>query len=87
MGVRYIDLRVFLDTDINEFFLVHSFEAGTLRDEIKAIGDFVLSHPTEVIIVDMNHIYKLVYSSLVSNLPGKSRDPKLKLPLCQRYIS
>lgn len=58
MGVRYIDLRVFLDTDINEFFLVHSFEAGTLRDEIKAIGDFVLSHPTEVIIVDMNHIYK-----------------------------
>ena len=60
MGVRYIDLRAFLDGTDNKVYLVHRFEAGELMKELEGVADFVKSHRNEVVILDMNHIYKSV---------------------------
>ena len=69
MGVRYIDLRVILDKDTDTFFMVHGFESAPLLDELRIIADFILKHPSEVLILDMNHIYQLVnFRILFSNL-------------------
>ena len=56
-GVRYIDLRVFLDRDTNIKYLVHGFEAGELFEELENVLKFVQLHPGEIVILDMNHIY------------------------------
>ena len=58
LGVRYIDLRVFLDRNTNTKYLVHGFEAGELLVELESVAQFVENHPEEIVILDMNHIYK-----------------------------
>ena len=56
-GVRYLDLRVLLDSDEEKFYLVHSFEGGEFWKEMEGVVEFVQQHPTEILILDMNHIY------------------------------
>ena len=58
--MRYIDLRAFLDVTDDKLYLVHRFEAGELMKELEAVADFVKNHKNEVVILDMNHIYKSV---------------------------
>ena len=58
--MRYVDLRVFLDSDTNTKYLVHGFEAEELFKELGNILEFVDTHPSEIVILDMNHIYKSV---------------------------
>ncbi|KAL5268089.1 hypothetical protein ACHWQZ_G002070 [Mnemiopsis leidyi] len=67
-GVRYIDLRVFLDRDTNIKYLVHGFEAGELFEELENVLKFVQLHPGEIVILDMNHIYKCNNSDICSML-------------------
>lgn len=56
-GVRYLDLRVYLDDD-NIFYLIHGLEANPFYEELAAVKDFVECNPTEVVVLDMNHIYR-----------------------------
>lgn len=56
-GVRYLDLRVLLDSDDGNMYLVHSFEGGEFWKELEGVSEFVQNHPAEVLILDMNHIY------------------------------
>lgn len=58
LGIRYIDLRVYNDRKTRKQFLVHSFEAGELFGELESIAEFARTHPGEVLILDMNHLYK-----------------------------
>ena len=59
-GVRYIDLRAYLNETDNKLYLVHGFEAGELMKELEGVAEFMKSHKNEVVILDMNHIYKSV---------------------------
>ena len=58
--MRYIDLRAYLNKTDNEIYLVHGFEAGELIKELEGVAEFMKSHKGEVVILDMNHIYKSV---------------------------
>ena len=58
--MRYIDLRAYLNETDNEMYLVHGFEAGELMKELEGVAEFMKSHRSEVVILDMNHIYKFV---------------------------
>jgi hypothetical protein len=60
LGVRYIDLRVYYESKSKTMYLVHSFKAGELFKELESAQHFVDKFPTEIIILDMNHIYKSV---------------------------
>ena len=51
---------MFLDCDTNIKYLVHGFEAGELLKELEGVVKFVENHPGEIVILDMNHIYKYV---------------------------
>lgn len=62
LGVRYLDLRIYRDG--NTFCLVHGFAANELFGEIDNIAQFVESHPSEIVILDFNHIYKYVPRSV-----------------------
>ncbi|XP_063683239.1 PI-PLC X domain-containing protein 2-like [Bolinopsis microptera] len=68
LGVRYIDLRVFLDSNTNTKYLVHGFEAGELLVELESVAEFVENHPEEIVILDMNHIYKCADCNICSML-------------------
>eukprot|EP00116_Pleurobrachia_bachei_P001778 sb/3462040/ len=57
LGIRYIDLRVYLDGDDDTFYLVHGFEAMPLFTELNNIAAFIKEQQSEIVILDMNHIY------------------------------
>ena len=61
--MRYIDLRAYLNKTDNKIYLVHGFEAGELIKELENVAEFMKNHKGEVVILDMNHIYKLVLSN------------------------
>jgi hypothetical protein len=56
---------VFLDHDTNTKYLVHGFEAGELFTELESVQEFVETHPSEIVILDMNHIYKSVEETIL----------------------
>ena len=64
IGVRYVDLRVFWDSETDIKYLIHGFEGAELLKELADIAQLVTKHPGEIVILDMNHIYKSVVLQL-----------------------
>lgn len=61
-GIRYFDMRVCHFTNgsnIDDFYLCHTLLGETLSDALTQIQQFALSHPDEIIILDINHIYNI----------------------------
>jgi len=54
-GIRYLDLRVSLVD--STYMLGHVLVCGTLDDALQQVLMFTLRYPSELIIVDVNHIY------------------------------
>jgi len=54
-GVRYLDLRVSLVD--STYLLGHVLVCGTLDDALQQVLMFTQQHPSELIIVDVNHLY------------------------------
>lgn len=54
-GIRYLDFRVSLVD--STYVLGHVLVCGTLADALQQVLTFTQRYPTEVIIVDVNHVY------------------------------
>ncbi|MCX7124887.1 MAG: phosphatidylinositol-specific phospholipase C domain-containing protein [Gammaproteobacteria bacterium] len=57
-GIRYLDLRVDLDQD-GHFYLNHALLSARLYDVLEQIKAFAQAHPSEIIFVDINHIFNV----------------------------
>lgn len=56
-GIRYLDLRVGWSVDTNQWELVHTLASPTsLQLELQGVAAWANAHPSEVVIVDINHI-------------------------------
>lgn len=56
-GARYLDFRVSNET--NGFYLSHTLVGDALQDALQAVHNFVLQHPSEIILIDINHVYNV----------------------------
>ncbi|GAA54486.1 PI-PLC X domain-containing protein 3 [Clonorchis sinensis] len=60
MGIRYLDLRVAVrpgKSASQQFYLVHGQYVCPIVDDLRAVADFLRSHPREVVLLDCNHCY------------------------------
>lgn len=55
IGVRYFDLRISVRN--GDFYLSHTLYAQRVQDAFTEIKSFLNCHPTEVILLDINHLY------------------------------
>lgn len=62
-GVRYLDLRVALDTNNNTLYVVHGMYGTTIQDVINQIGAFVTANPQELLILDFQHFFQMTPAS------------------------
>eukprot|EP00474_Spongospora_subterranea_P009471 CRZ09929.1 hypothetical protein [Spongospora subterranea] len=56
-GIRYLDVRLSCDTDNGRMFLCHAVCFISFDDFCTQLIDFSDSHPSEIILVDVNHVY------------------------------
>lgn len=56
-GIRYLDFRVCLFQ--SDFYLCHALLSIKLSDALAQIHQFVVAHPSEIVLVDLNHIYNV----------------------------
>ncbi len=61
-GIRYIDVRVTLDAD-GDYYTVHNFYSDRLDKDLEDIAAFLGNHDGEFLILDLQHIYGVDYSS------------------------
>lgn len=55
-GVRFLDVRVaYLDGTI---YVIHGLRAMEIRDLFKSVYDFIIAHPKEVVLIDINSFYQ-----------------------------
>eukprot|EP01105_Mastigella_eilhardi_P006860 TRINITY_DN18370_c0_g1_i1.p1 TRINITY_DN18370_c0_g1~~TRINITY_DN18370_c0_g1_i1.p1 ORF type:complete len:334 (+),score=58.76 TRINITY_DN18370_c0_g1_i1:38-1003(+) len=62
-GVRYLDLRVSYERDKQDIFIVHGMLADPLRKVLSAVAAFSDEHPSEFVVVDINHFYNFTTSA------------------------
>lgn len=62
-GIRYLDCRVGIFPGDNHFYLSHTLLSVRLSDALSQIQQFVAMNPTEIIIVDINHVYNIANST------------------------
>src|SRR3989338_1703397 len=53
-GIRAFDFRIFYHPEYQEFFMSHSFATVSMRIVLTHIRDFMLDHPGEVLVIEMN---------------------------------
>src|SRR3990167_133211 len=56
-GIRYFDCRVDLFPTDNHFYLSHTLLGVPLADALQQVQEFVAQHPSEIILLDMNHVF------------------------------
>lgn len=56
LGIRFFDFRVSWNDWEEDFYITHSLYAGPLRGELKQIRDFLITHPKEIVIIQISHI-------------------------------
>lgn len=72
-GIRYFDFRVCLYPDslfTKHFYLCHTLIGEKLSHALSTIHDFIKAHPTEIVLLDINHIYNLNNSDDEARLVG-----------------
>lgn len=78
-GIRYLDFRVcFFQNSlfISHFYLCHALLGDRLRSAFAQIASFAKNHPSEIILVDLNHIYNV----------GNSEEETRLVQLIQQYL-
>lgn len=73
-GVRYLDFRV-CDFE-SHLYLCHTLISARLKDTLQQIQTFVQNHPSEIILLDINHIYNV----------NNSADETQLVQLLQQYL-
>lgn len=60
-GIRYLDLRVAEEKDIepNDLYFTHGLLGGKIQPGLQEIASFLEEHKQEVVILDFNHFYKM----------------------------
>lgn len=56
-GVRYFDLRLCGGSDVQSVYTCHAMSGEKLVDIVQQVKSFVTDHPSELVILDMNHWY------------------------------
>jgi len=57
-GVRYLDFRICLYPD-QQFYFCHALIGSTFGAGLASIQHFIKNHPSEIILLDINHIYNV----------------------------
>ena len=70
-GIRYFDLRVCFDKSSNNFYLCHALLGVQLIVALRQIQQFARNHPSEIIILDFNHLYNITTSNTFTSLIEK----------------
>ena len=55
-GIRYFDLRVDYDDETSSFRIFHLLFGLPIQDILKQIQDFIESHPSEIIVIEMREL-------------------------------
>jgi hypothetical protein len=87
-GVRYLDIRIInRDEPVTKanpvgqtFWTLHSLYSLRFEDVLRDISDFHRANPTEIVIVDLNHFYRMN----TSNTPTKRTKSELVLAAFKR---
>ncbi|OGT50718.1 MAG: hypothetical protein A3E84_00355 [Gammaproteobacteria bacterium RIFCSPHIGHO2_12_FULL_42_13] len=58
-GARYLDFRIDLFPGDHQFYLSHAMLGVAFESALQQVQTFVSTHPTEIVIVDMNHIFNV----------------------------
>ncbi|CAH1160288.1 unnamed protein product [Phaedon cochleariae] len=58
-GIRYFDLRIGTKKGTEELYIVHGLYSDSVRSVLDEIGQFLDSHPGEIVILDCQHFYGL----------------------------
>lgn len=56
-GIRYLDIRIALRPEDNQFYICHNFYGPKLEEILKQMRAYVKQNPTEIIIVDIQHVH------------------------------
>lgn len=56
-GIRYLDVRLSLDTTSNSIYLCHGVRSISLEEFCNQLKTFLNEHRSELVIVDVNHLY------------------------------
>ena len=73
MGIRYFDIRV--EEYNNIYYTVHSLLSIELNNILNEILNFIINHPSEKIIIDINHLYNITnYNNLQEYLLNKFNE-------------
>eukprot|EP00297_Palpitomonas_bilix_P006953 CAMPEP_0113895832 /NCGR_PEP_ID=MMETSP0780_2-20120614/17614_1 /TAXON_ID=652834 /ORGANISM="Palpitomonas bilix" /LENGTH=390 /DNA_ID=CAMNT_0000886771 /DNA_START=125 /DNA_END=1294 /DNA_ORIENTATION=- /assembly_acc=CAM_ASM_000599 len=89
-GIRVFDLRC--PWDGTEFRTQHMLLGNKVEDLLQEVGDFIATHPHEVVIVSISHMYNLtddalpIITNIVQNTVGKYAA-KTHTPLTSRTLS
>jgi hypothetical protein len=62
-GVRYFDMRVSYNEEEETYYTVHNYFSTPLDLVLSQIKQFLEEHPTEFIIIDLQHAYGVDYQS------------------------
>ncbi|OGT33155.1 MAG: hypothetical protein A3C44_06160 [Gammaproteobacteria bacterium RIFCSPHIGHO2_02_FULL_39_13] len=60
-GIRYLDFRVCLYQ--SHFYLCHALLSIRLREALQQIHHFIAANPSEIILLDINHVYNVMNSA------------------------
>ncbi|GAU93567.1 hypothetical protein RvY_05492 [Ramazzottius varieornatus] len=60
LGIRYLDLRISSGPGPNQYSVVHGLFGINIENCLQTVWDFSNSHPSEIIILDFNHLYAMV---------------------------
>ena len=56
-GIRYLDLRLCGGSDVDSMYTCHAMTGEKFTDVVEQVKSFVSAHPSELVIMDMNHWY------------------------------
>ena len=56
-GTRYLDLRLCGGSDVGSIYTCHAMTGEKFTDVVQQVKAFVSAHPSELVIMDMNHWY------------------------------
>uniref|UniRef100_A0A1B0EZZ8 Putative glycosylphosphatidylinositol-specific phospholipase c n=1 Tax=Lutzomyia longipalpis TaxID=7200 RepID=A0A1B0EZZ8_LUTLO len=57
-GIRYLDFRISFRRPEEKYFFVHGLYCEEIIDPLQEVRDFLDTHPGEVIILDIQHMYQ-----------------------------
>jgi len=63
-GIRYLDFRVCYNS--SDFYLCHTMLGDSVATALKDIQTFAKVHPSEIIIIDFNHLYGIDDSAIAT---------------------